>query len=419
MAARRAEPPVVVLGGGFGGLFTTYHLTAGAGRERRPVLMVSKEEEFVFKPLLPEAVGAASRPSFLTNNLPRLAKAWRFDFQHAEVRAIDLKARHVETSDGTVAYGDLVLALGSIVDTHGVDLSAPHVFRLHDLDDGPRLRAHVKRQVQRAVRAKSARAQKRALHFVGIGAGPTGIETIAEVQEYLHACFADANATRLQNRARFTIVEAGKVILGDLPSRVREEVMAVLTRRGIRVAVGAPAVEIVPEGCRLADDEILESETVVWAAGVRAQPVVGELAMRVDGLGRIRVDNYLRARGQVDVFALGDNACCLGRKRRLPLPATGQVAVQQAKVVAANIRRAHAGQPLRPFVYKELGRLVPLGKGEAAGSVLGRNVKGLPAWLASRGAYMAQVLGMDNRMGLAWGWGRQAMAQSLLRPLWR
>lgn len=420
MAQQPDEHPVVVVGGGFGGLFTTYHLTAGAARDRRQqVVMVSRDEEFVFKPLLPEAVGGTTRPQFLTNNLPRLAKVWGFTFRQTDVQGIDLAGGAVHTGEGALPYRDVVVALGSVADTRDIDVRLPSVFCLHELDDGPRLRAHVKRQVQRAVRAKSTRARAAALSFISVGGGPTGIETLAEIQEYVQACLKDAAAQPLAAKASYTVIEAGPEILPLMAPGVRRDVRRVLDRRGIQVITGQPVAHVEKDGCRLQDGRHLSARTTVWATGIRAHPVVRELGAPVDALGRLRVDNYLRARGHADVFALGDNACTLDPRTGAPLPATGQVAVQQAKVVADNILRRQQRVPLQPFKYTELGQLVPLGGGEAAGTILGRKVRGTQGWLASRAVYMSRILGLDNRIGLAWGWGRQAMTQSLLSPLWR
>lgn len=420
MAKHHREAPIIVVGGGFGGLFTTYHLTAGAGRvSHQPVLLVSRDEEFVFKPLLPEAVGGTTPPQFLTNNLPRLAKTWNFSFLQAQVNGIDLRNRVVDTSEGPRPFREIVVALGSEVNTHGVKVRRAGVFQLHDLEDHKRLRAHVKKQVQRAVRAKTAETRAAALSFVSVGAGPTGIETLAELQEYVGTCLELAQASALVRHAQYTLIEATHEILSQMRPRIRTDVMRVLKRRGITIATGSPVVRVTEAGCQLADGRAIPGSTIVWAAGIRAHPLVRDMGLPTDGLGRVHVDNFLRPRGQVHMFALGDNACAVDAKTGAPLPANGQVAVQQAKTVAANIMRARRRKPLQPFKYMELGQLIPLGRGEAAGHVLGRPVSGAQGWLASRAAYMSRILGLDNRIGLAWGWGRQAMTQSLLRPLWR
>ncbi len=420
MAPQTQDAPVVVVGGGFGGLFTAYHLTAGAPKDvRQSVLLLNREEEFVFKPLLPEAVGGMTQPQFLTNNLPRIAKLWNFKFRQADVLGIDLTDHCVHTSAGPVPYREVVVALGSIVDTRGIDLDVPGVFYLHGLEDGPRLRAHVQQQVQQAVRADGVRARDAALRFVSVGAGPTGIETLTEIQEYVRICLTEANAPDLVRRTSYTIIEAGSEILPTMPRRVRADVVNALERRNITLITNGSVVRIHKGGCVLADGRSVQAGTIVWATGIRAHPVVRSLEVPVDALGRVRVDNYLRPRGHANAFALGDNACTIDRKTGAPLPATGQVAVQQAKTVAANILRRRRRKPLQVFQYTELGQLVPLGGGEAAGVVLGRQVRGKSGWLASRAAYMSRIMGLDNRIGLAWGWGRQAMTQSLLRPLWR
>lgn len=419
MPTMQADPPVVILGGGFGGVFTAYHLTAAAPRRHRQrATLLSKDETFLFKPLMPEAVGSAARTEHLLTDLRDLSRRWQFGFTQTEVLEVDPERQVVMTADGPLEYSDLVVALGSVVHDHGLDLSAPNILPLHGAGDDVRLRHHVEEAVERALRATDDGTRRHLLSFVCVGAGPTGVETMCEVQALVMRCLAQEHATHLGTVARFTLIEAAPDILPTLSEPLREDVRVVLKRRRIRVECGVPVAEVTNGLCRLADGEEHDAGTLVWAAGIRAHPFVTQLGAPCDQMGRVRVDNYLRPRGLVNVFALGDCACALDAKTGAPLGATGQVAVQQAKTVAENVILRRQGRPLKVFNYAELGQLVPLGAGEAAGSVFGRVVRGRTAWLASRAAYVRNIFGMDNRLGLAAAWGREAMTSAVLRPLW-
>jgi len=292
----------------------------------------------------------------------------------------------VESEAGrfSVAYSDLVIALGAVTRTPAVPGLREHALCLKDLPDAIRLRNHVLRRIELADAAPDT--ARRRLTFVFAGAGFAGVEALAELQEL--AAAALRRHRRLAGiEPRWVLVDHAPRILGQVPERLARSAARTLARRGVEI-VSATALASVEAGAAvLSDGRRLETETVVWTAGIAANPLAARLGLPLDERGRVPVDATLRVAGIEHVWALGDCAAVPNEATPGQLdPATCQHALRQARRLAHNLQ----GRP-RPYRYRTRGQMATLGRRHGI-AVLGRvPVAGLPGWFVARGYHLVQL----------------------------
>ncbi|MDP2656912.1 MAG: NAD(P)/FAD-dependent oxidoreductase [Candidatus Deferrimicrobium sp.] len=396
---------VVILGAGFGGLYAALHLEKALRRERSArIVLLDKENYHLFVPMLHEITSGGVEPRHVVRPLRPLFRKTRVDFRRAEVRSIDLEGRRILTDHGELAYDDLVIALGSTTNFFGVEGVEAKTFTLKTLKDAVRLRNHLLEMFERADLEPDPKARRRLLTFCLVGAGCTGVELATELQDLIQKTLLP-NYPRLDGReVRLVLPEASGRIIPCVSNRLAWLGLGKLQRKGIEVRLYEPVIAVSDGAVTLADGKVLPTETVVWTAGVKANPIVEGLPVEKDKLGRVIVDEYLELPQFPGVIALGDCAHCWDPRLQAPLPPTAQAAVQQARAVADNIDRALRGQAKRPFVYRHQGALVSLGTGDGVGEVAGVAFSGLPAWLLWRAVFLGKLVGWKNRIRVVLDW---------------
>jgi len=396
---------VVVLGAGFGGLYAARALERQLRTEARVAILLLDARNFhLFSPMLHEVASGSVEPRHVVWPIRALGSKGRLTFERREVRSIDPERRTVLTDRGEVGYDYLVIALGSTTNTFGIKGAEEKAFTFKTLTDAVRLRNHILEMFEQADLEPDPEQRKRLLRFVLAGAGCTGVELAAELNDLARRTLA-RHYPRLDPReVRIVLAEASGRIIPCVSDRLADLALEKLRRRGIEVRLHAPVVGVSDGGVEMADGEILPTTTIIWTAGVKANPVVEALPVEKDKLGRVRVDEYLELPPFPGVFVIGDAASCWDPRSQAPLPPTAQVAVQQARCAAANIARGIRGQGKEPFVYRHRGDLVSLGAGDGVGEVAGLAFSGLPAWLLWRSVFLAQLTGWKNRIRVALDW---------------
>ena len=319
------------------------------------------------------------------------------------VTSIDPEAHtaQVEALDGAtrVRYDRLVLALGSVSRTLPVPGLAEHGHGFRDLADAIELRNHVLRQLEAADASAEPVQAARHLTFVFIGAGYAGVEALAELSDLVR------DALRYYPRLkgtpqRWVLVDAADKILPEIPTRLGEYAAEQLTRRGVEIHVSTRLESADPRGIVLSDGTRVETETLVWTAGVRPSPLLAELALPLDDRGRVVVDECLRVEGVPDVWALGD--CAAVPNRATPGrtdPPTSQHALRQARRLAANL----TGDP-EPYSYRMLGQVATLGRYKGIADVLGLRLRGFPGWFVTRTYHLYQLPIASRRFRVVVDW---------------
>lgn len=394
------RPRVLVVGAGFGGLWCARTLA----NEPVDVTLVDRRNYHTFFPLLYQVAAAELVPTDIAYPVRSIfRKARNVDVRMAEVTDVDLEARKVRTSGGALEYDFLVLALGSESNFFGVEGADRHAFPLRWMDDAIPLRHHILTRFE-AARSRSGEDRRRALTFVVVGGGPTGVEYAGALAELVHGPlvrdFPDIDA----DEVRIVLVEAGERILAGMPEELGRYALERLRRRRVEVLFGTAVEAVRPSEVRLGDGSSLASETVVWTAGVKGDPRVASWGLPVSRGGRVPITDHLNLRGRPEVFVVGDLA--LLEEDGEPLPQVAQVAIQQGRHAATNILRTARGASLQPFRYKDLGMLAVIGRNAAVAHVGGRAFRGFVAWWLWLGIHVTWLIGFRNRalVLVNWAW---------------
>ncbi len=399
MSAPDRRPHVVIVGGGFGGLYAARALTG------RPVnvTLLDRRNHHLFQPLLYQVATAALNPSDIATPLRSiLRRAANVTVFLAEVVSVDLAGHRVILDEGELAYDALVLAAGAGNSYFGHDEWEPLAPSLKSLEDALEIRRRVLLAYEDAERERDGAEQRALLTSVVIGGGPTGVELAGALAEISRESIARDFRLIDPTKARVVLVEAGPRILASFPASLAARAAAALARIGVEVRTGAPVTRVTPDAVWLGGEQI-RARTVVWAAGVAASPLTRELGVPLDRAGRVIVEPDLSLPGHDLVFAIGDMAACRGPDGQ-PLPGLAPVAIQQGQAVARTILRRLAGEPARPFQYRDKGSMATIGRA-AAVAVIGRlQLSGLPAWLAWLFVHIMFLIGFRNRFLVLFEW---------------
>lgn len=395
-----AKPHVLVLGGGFGGLWATRALASAPVR----ITLVDRTNHHLFQPLLYQvATAGLSAPDIAAPLRHILRRQGNVTVRLDEALAIDLDARRVTLAGGGLDYDFLLVATGATHAYFGHDDWAAHAPGLKTLDDALAIRGRVLSAFEAAEREDDPQLRRRWLEFVVIGGGPTGVElagTLAEIARHtLPREFRRADV----RSARVHLVEAGPRVLASMPPSLSEKTRVQLRKLGVEVHTGRAVTAIDADGVTMGDVRI-DSRTVLWAAGVAASPLGRQLGVATDRAGRVPVTADLSLPAHPDVFVIGDLASVAQDGKAVPgvAPAAKQMGAHVAGVVRSRLR----GEPSRPFHYRDFGNLATIGR-MAAVVHLGRlKLSGLLAWWFWLVAHLFFLIGFRNRIIVLvnWGW---------------
>ena len=396
---------IVILGGGFGGLFTARHLeSALKDRPGAEITVVCRDNFFLMTPLLFEACSGILE---LRNcSVPIRAFLRHARFVEAEVTSIDLDRRtvHARAPEGPpyeLPYDQLVLALGSTTNLKMIP-GSEHAFTFKSLADAVVLRNHLIERFERAAVETDAAHKRRLLTFAVIGGGLVGVELFGEITAFVDEIARLYKGVE-RDEVRFYLLEAGERLMPELDPKLGDYAGSILgKRKGAAIRLGAKVKSIEPEAIVL-EHETIHASTIVLAAGIAPSPVVAALPVDRDRKGRIAVDGTMRSKSRPEVWALGDCASIPDPEGK-PYPALAQHALRQAKVLAGNIHGAFTGVAPQPFVYKTLGLMAALGHNKGLAQILGFRVTGFPAWFAWRTYYLLQLPGWGRRLRVAVDW---------------
>ena len=396
-------PKVVVVGAGFGGIEVARHLAD------RPVdlTLVDRNNFHTFQPLLYQVATAGLNAADVAPVVRGIFHGQRnLRFRQASVTGVDWDARTV-LLDGQppLPFDHLVLAGGAVVTHFGIPGAAEHGFALYTLADAVRLRNHVVERFETAA-ARPASGGDGELTFVVVGGGPTGVETAGALAELFSMVFRKDYPELDVSRARIVLVEAQDHLLGPFGARSRRHALDTLASRGVDVRLGTAVQSVTPDRVTLSDRDVLPCQTLVWAAGVRANPLADGLGLEQGRGGRILVGPDLRVPDREGVWAIGDVAAATDAKGDL-LPQLAPVAMQAGRHVARQIGRLAEGRPTEPFRYRDKGTMATIGRRAAVAELPGGiHLRGGLAWLAWLGLHLVFLVGKRNRASVLvnWAW---------------
>jgi NADH dehydrogenase len=402
---------IVILGGGFAGVYTARHLTkmlSAAERRRVEVTLVSKENYVVFQPLLPEVISGSVDMLHVISPIRRLAKGARIVTR--EVEAIDLERRVVRLAPGhrpvplELEYDHLVLAMGNRLDGSKIPGVPEHALLFKYLGDALRLRNHIVHLLEEAEIEEDAAERRKLLTFVVAGGGFSGVECIAEMQDFLHDSLK-AYPRLDMKEIRLVLLQRGERILPELTESLGLFAQDVLKERGveIRLLTGLKSMSAGSVTFEHKDTRATETiETATCVATVPAGPHAVLASLPIAERGRIPVNEFLETT-RPGVWALGDCATVTLADKSVS-PPTAQHALRQAKTCATNLVAAVRGGRKSAFAFAGLGTLGSLGRRNAVAEVFGMRMKGLPAWLLWRSVYVSKFPGFDRQVRLLFDW---------------
>ncbi len=394
---------IVILGAGFGGLFALKSIYKNVRNwQDYDILIVDKNNYFVFTPLLHEVATGGIDPGDIVFPIRELAKG-KTEHLEAEVLSVDLLKKSVVTSQGEIYYDYLVIALGAGTNFFGVSGAAEHGFTLKNIEDARRLKNHLVHIFDEANDEIDPEKKKDILRIVFIGGGATGVELAAEVHEFLKEIQKEYSRI-LSDIIEFYLIESGDKLLPVFHPKFSEKALKILNNKGFKVIFKDPAVKIDSNGVICASLNTIKSRTVIWTSGVLpSQVAVTPEPERQKG--RIIVEPFLNMKDFPEVFVLGDLAAVSDKKFGL-LPTSAQVATEQGKFIGKNIARLISGKTLLKFHYFHKGDLVSVGKWKALAQI-GENFwrfSGPMAWLIFRFNYLTKMPGFFKKIRLFFDW---------------
>lgn len=397
------RPHIVVLGGGFGGVYAVLELARRLrGIKPRPRLtLLSNRNYFFFTPLLHEvATGALGREN-LAFPLRELVGSCLDEFCQHTVKGLDLRNQVINTDRGDLTYDYLVVALGSQSCTFDIPGADRYAFPLKTIADAARVRNHIIHTLEHATKERDPVRRAALLTFVIVGGGALGAELAPEVSEMFDEWLALYPGIH-RREIQLHLVHAGQRLVESFGLAFHKAASAVLKRYWVHLHLGVRVTEVTPDGVALSSGERLAGCTIIWTAGVEPVPLQFANHNPCDK-SKFKVEPTLLVRGCENVFALGDIAL-LKNADGSSVPATAQAAVQQASVVAENLTRLLRQQPLTPFRYRHKGYTLSLGQWKAVVEIGGLRLGGFLAWLTYRTIYFFKLVGAVNkfRVGLDW-----------------
>ena len=400
--AQGSRPRVLILGGGFAGVGAARALA----KTKADVVVVDKNDYHTFQPLLYQVATDLLEPSAVGHALRDLFDDQKNVRVHLdEVTGIDLARREVQFAEmKPLAYDYLVLALGAEVNFFGTSGAPDHAFPMYTLADAVRLKDHVLKQWEAADKDETL-AEDGALHIVVVGGGPTGVESAGALAQLYRDNFSEDYPDIPQEHARITLVEASPQLFGMFKENLREYTKRALEERGVGVVLGEIVESIEPTRVTLKSGRVLEAHTLVWGAGLQANPIAGELGLELERGNRVAAAPDLSIEGHPEVFAIGDIAWITDTKRDEVLPQLGSVALQAGEQAGENIARLVDGKETKPFAYHDKGTMATIGRGAAVVQLPhGRTMTGEKAWLAWGAVHLALLSTGEDRVKALVNW---------------
>ena len=392
-------PSVVIIGGGFGGLYAARSLARAPVR----VTVIDRRNHHVFQPLLYQVATAALNPSDIAYPIRSvLRRQPNARVLLAEASRIDVAARKVEVDGGTLDYDYLIVATGATHSYFGHGDWEKLAPGLKTIEDALDVRRRVFLAYEAAERETDPALRAEWLTFVVVGGGPTGVELAGALSEIaLHTLKRDFRAID-PTMARVVLVESQARVLPPYPEPLSEKARAQLVRLGVEVRTGALVTGIDQHGVQIGGERI-PSRTVLWAAGVAASPLARSLGAPLDRAGRVLVAPDLSLPDHPEVFVVGDLSATVQANGE-PVPGVAPAAIQEGRHAGRQIARSLAGEPREPFRYNDKGSLATIGRAAAVADLGRLELSGFLAWLAWWAIHIFFLIGFRNRVLVMFSW---------------
>ena len=399
---KSTNPRIVIIGGGFAGV----SLVKQFAKKNVQVVLLDKRNYHTFQPLLYQVSSSGLEPDSIAYPLRKVIKKHlNIFFRLAHVTAIDTQNNHIITDIGSLSYDYLVIATGTKTNYFGNKAIERNSMPMKTVPQALNIRSLILQNFEKAAIAKSLEEREALLNFVIVGGGPTGVElagAIAELKNHiLPRDYHDLNAHDME----IHLLEGGPRILPPMSDHASKKALQFLEKLGVTVHCNTLVKDYNGLLVSTNTDLILETETLIWAAGVTGNPITGlsEGAL-IERANRYRVNRYNQVEGYTNIFALGDIALMETEKYPKGHPQVAQPAIQQGKLLGENLIKLIEGKPLKKFEYKDKGSMATIGRNKAVVDLEAYKFSGFFAWFIWMFVHLMSLVGFRNRIVVLFNW---------------
>ncbi|MHB8854997.1 MAG: NAD(P)/FAD-dependent oxidoreductase [Bellilinea sp.] len=401
-ASKKDLKHVAIVGGGFGGLRAARRLAKAPVH----ITLLDRNNYHLFQPLLYQVATAGISPTDVAYPLRSIFRRQKnLEYRMAEVTRVDLNNRQLETTNGSLAYDYLILAVGGETNYFGLDSVAANAFGLKGLEDASPIRDHLLHLFEQAALVSDPATRQALLTFVVVGGGPTGVEMAGAISELIRLVLTKDFPDQDFSHSRVLLLEATDRLLAAMPAGLGQATREALKKKGVEVRFGAAVESFDGQTVKLHGGETIPTHTLIWAAGVRSAALVDALGLPQAAQQRVRVEPTLQLPGHPEVYVIGD-AAYLEDENKAPLPMVAPVAMQQGEHAADNLVQALNEQPQISFHYHDPGTMATIGRNQAVAWIGPLQLHGFLAWVAWLVVHIFQLIGFRNRLLVLinWAW---------------
>ena len=401
---------ILILGGGFGGINVLKSIQNKFKNEPNiRISIVSKDNYFLYTPMLPQVSSGLIHPSDITIPIRKLCK--QAEFYQASISSIDLEQKLVtitRTFDGKVRaldYDYLIIALGSNTNFFDNKNIEEHSFVIKTVEDAIAIHDQIIHMLESAAQISDVDFKKKLMTFTVVGAGFAGVETMGEINYLVRESVKNFYPSIGKENISMNLVASEEFILPELGPKLGKDAGKYLRKAGVNVITNTKAVDTGEDFVELDNGEKVPCMTMIWAAGVVIDPIVSSLKCKHDKSGKLKVAKYLRLTEYENVFALGDCALITNPSTGKAYPPTAQNSIHQSTTVANNLYSIITGKTkLKEFTFESKGMMTTLGRRVAIAVVYGLHCKGSLAWLIWRTYYLYKLPMLEKRFQVATSW---------------
>ncbi len=397
-------PRVVIVGGGFAGLSLVRKLANKPFR----VTLVDKNNFHTFQPLLYQVATASLTPDSIAYPFRKMIGPMdNIIFRMSEVERVDWQAKVLQTTSGPISYDILVLATGSTTNFFGNSDMASKAMQLKSVGQALDIRSDFLQHFEKAVALSDLNQpeeQRKALHFAIVGGGPTGVEVAGALAEIKNKILTSEYREVDPELMDITVIDAGPRLLSGMSEISSERAKRYLEELGVQVVLNTQVDGYDGQMVKLSNGQNIITETVIWAAGVKGNPISGLKEEAYTSNGRLLVDEFNTIKGHEFVFALGDLAQMTTPDLPKGHPMMAQPAMQQADNFARNLLRLSAKKHPLPFHYKDKGSMATIGRNKAVAEIGSMKLGGSMAWYVWMAIHILFLIGFRNRLAVLFNW---------------
>lgn len=393
---------IVVIGGGFGGLEFIKKLK---NNPHFQITLIDKHNYHTFQPLLYQVASGGLGSDAIAYPYRKIFRKYRnFSFRMAVVKHIDEANNLIETTIGPIKYDTLVIGTGSTTNFYGMQSLAQWAMELKSIPNALDLRSDILQDFEKAIYTSNEKARAALLNFTVVGGGPTGVETAGALAEFKRHVLPHDYSELPENLMKVNLIEAGPRLLGTMSEKASEKTRAYLEQLGVNVMVNTAVKDYNGTILTLGDGSQMETQTVLWSAGVKGCLIDGLTDEQIFRKSRYLVDEYNLVNNTHNIYAIGDTAAIITAATPAGHPMIAQVAIQQGANLAQNLKAKKSGKALKPFRYKDLGSMATIGRNKAVVDLPFIKFQGTIAWFVWMFVHLMTLVSFRNRVIVFVNW---------------